>query len=93
MLRARRLDFGFPTEAPGHPAASWASEVRRYPVREPEEIEDEQYEQVLARVCAIDVAKASGKVCTRVPHGSRPGRRRTRVWDVDATTNAVLELG
>ena len=62
-------------------------------MREPEEIQDEEYEQVLARVCAIDVAKASGKVCTRVPHESRPGRRRTRVWDVDATTNAVLELG
>ncbi|HEY4993426.1 MAG TPA: IS110 family transposase [Nakamurella sp.] len=62
-------------------------------MRDPEEIEDEEYEQVLARVCAIDVAKASGKVCTRVPHESRPGRRCTRVWDVDATTNAVLELG
>jgi transposase len=44
-------------------------------------------------VCAIDVAKASGTVCTRVPHESRPGRRRTLVWDVDATTNAILELG
>jgi transposase len=62
-------------------------------MREPEEIEDEEYEQILERVCAIDVAKASGKVCTRVPHPSRPGKRRTRVWDVDATTNAVLELG
>jgi transposase len=39
------------------------------------------------------VAKASGKVCTRVPHPSRPRARRTRVWDVDATTNAILELG
>jgi transposase len=38
------------------------------------------------------VAKASGKVCTRVPHPSRAGARRTLVWDVDATTNAVLEL-
>jgi hypothetical protein len=28
----------------------------------------------------------------RVPHPSRPGKRRTRVWTVDATTNAVLEL-
>jgi transposase len=60
---------------------------------EPQEIEDEEHEQILERVCAIDVAKASGKVCTRVPHPSRPGARRTRVWDVDATTNAVLELG
>jgi hypothetical protein len=50
-------------------------------------------EQILERVAAIDVAKASGKVCTRVPHQSRPGKRRTRVWDVDATTNAMLELG
>ena len=62
-------------------------------MREPEEIQDEEYEQVLERVCAIDVAKASGTVCTRVPHESRPGKRRTRVWDVDATTNAILELG
>jgi transposase len=62
-------------------------------MREAQEVEDEGYEQILERVCAIDVAKASGKVCTRVPHPSRPGARRTRVWDVDATTNAVLELG
>jgi transposase len=62
-------------------------------MREPQEIEDAEYEQILERVCAIDVARASGKVCTRVPHLSRPGKRRTRVWDVDATTNAVLELG
>jgi hypothetical protein len=62
-------------------------------VREPQEIEDEEYEQVVERVAAVDVAKAPGMVCTRVPHLSRPGRRRTRVWDVDATTNAVIELG
>ena len=60
---------------------------------EPQEIEDEEYEQILERVCAIDVAKASGMVCTRVPHPSRPGQRRTRVRDVAATTNAILELG
>jgi transposase len=62
-------------------------------MREVQEIEDEEHEQILERVCAIDVAKASGKVCTRVPHPSRPRARRTRVWDVDATTNAILELG
>jgi transposase len=59
---------------------------------QPQEIEDEEYEQILDRVAAVDVAKASGMVCTRVPHPSRPGRRRTLVWQVDATTNAVLEL-
>jgi transposase len=61
-------------------------------VMEPQEIEDEEHEQVLERVAAVDVAKASGMVCTRVPHQERAGRRRTRVWAVDATTNAVLEL-
>jgi len=59
---------------------------------EPQEIEDEEHEQVLERVAAVDVAKASGMVCTRVPHQARPGRRRTRVWQVGATTNAILEL-
>ncbi len=62
-------------------------------MREAQEIEDEEHEQLLERVCAIDVARASGKVCTRVPYPSRPRARRTRVWDVDATTNAILELG
>jgi transposase len=61
-------------------------------VMEPQEIEDEEHEQILERVAAVDVAKASGMVCTRVPHESRPGKRRTRVWPVDATTNAILEL-
>jgi transposase len=61
-------------------------------MREPQEIQDEEYEQVWERVAAIDVAKASGKVCTRVPHPSRPGRRLTKVWEVDATTNAIIEL-
>src|SRR5215469_11762413 len=61
-------------------------------VMEPQEIKDEAHEQVLDRVAAVDVAKASGMVCTRVPHPSRPGRRQTLVWQVDATMNAVLEL-
>jgi len=59
---------------------------------EPQEIEDEEHEQVLERVAAAGVAKASGMVCTRVPHPSRPGKRRTRVWEAAATTGAVLEL-
>jgi hypothetical protein len=31
----------------------------------PEEIPDDDHELVIERVCAIDVAKASGKVCVR----------------------------
>jgi transposase len=57
----------------------------------PEEIPDEASEQVLARVCAIDVAKESGMVCTRLSDGSS-GRRVSRVWQVPATTNAVSDL-
>src|SRR5215831_13325841 len=60
---------------------------------EPREIEDEGHERIVERVAAIDVAKASGMVCVRVPHGSRPGRRVSRVWEVAATTGAVMELG
>jgi hypothetical protein len=60
---------------------------------EPVEFPDEEHEQILERVAAIDVAKATGMVCTRVPHDSRPGRRVTRVWEVPATTNALIELG
>jgi len=61
-------------------------------VMEPQEIEDEEHEQILERVAAVDVAKAPGMVCTRVPREGRPGKRRTRVWQVGATTGAILEL-
>jgi hypothetical protein len=60
---------------------------------EPREIEDEGHERIIERVAAIDVAKASGMVCVRVPHKSRPGRRVSRVWEVAATTGAVTGLG
>ena len=60
---------------------------------QPQEIEDEEHEQVIERVAAIDVAKASGMVCVRVPHESKPGRRVSRVWEVPATTRAVIGLG
>jgi transposase len=58
--------------------------------REPEEIPDAEHELAVERVCAIDVAKASGKVCVRVR--GRAGRRVSRVWDVAATAGAVGEL-
>ncbi len=62
-------------------------------MQEPQEIQDEEHEQLVARVAAIDVAKASGMVCTRVPHASAQGRRVTKVWEVPATTGAIIELG
>jgi transposase len=56
----------------------------------PEEIPDAESEQVLARACAIDVAKESGTVCIRTPGPTE--RRTSRVWQVAATTNAVSDL-
>ena len=61
-------------------------------MEEPQEVQDEEYERVYERVAAVDVAKASGVVCTRVPDESGPGRGRTKVWTVIATMNAVTEL-
>jgi transposase len=61
-------------------------------MRKPEEIDDREAEVAVTRVAAVDVAKASGVVCTRVPREGAPGRFVTRVHTVDATTNAILEL-
>jgi transposase len=62
-------------------------------VSRPQVIDDEQHERVHDRVAAIDVAKDSGMVCTRTPHPSRPGARRSTVWTVQARTGAVRVLG
>ncbi|HSS91453.1 MAG TPA: IS110 family transposase [Streptosporangiaceae bacterium] len=51
----------------------------------------EELVQVVERAAAIDVAKGSGMVCTRVP-GSRPDRRRQKVWQVTATYGEVIAL-
>jgi transposase len=59
--------------------------------REPQEILDEDHEQVLQRVCAIDVAKGFGQVCVRVPRAD--GKRISKVYPVDARTGEVLRLG
>ena len=56
----------------------------------PVEIPDAEHELVIERVAAIDVAKAAGKVCVRLP--GKTGRRFSRVWDVPARTGAVSEL-
>jgi transposase len=56
----------------------------------PVEIPDSEHELVIDRVAAIDVAKATGKVCVRLP--SQSGRRVSRVWDVQATAGAVVDL-
>ena len=37
-------------------------------MRKPQVIEDQAHERVFQRVAAVDVAKASGMVCTRMPN-------------------------
>ena len=49
-----------------------------------------EHELVIERAVAIDVAKAAGKVCVRLP--GKSGRRFSRVWDVPARTGAITEL-
>ena len=51
----------------------------------------EELVQVVTYAAAIDVAKGFGMVCTRVP-GSRPDRRRQKVWRVEATFTEVTAL-
>lgn len=55
-------------------------------------VELEQDLEQVSRVAAIDIAKASAMVCTRLPREGRAGRRVQRVWPVSATTNAIEEL-
>jgi transposase len=57
-----------------------------------QQVQVDDHEQIVERVAAIDVAKASGMVCTRVPHPAAVGKRTTTVWQVGSTTNQILEL-
>jgi transposase len=61
-------------------------------VRTPQVIDDQEHERVFEKVAAVDVAKAPGMVCTRLPHPSRPGARQSTVWTVTATMGAVAAL-
>jgi hypothetical protein len=58
------------------------------PVMKPQEIEDEEHEQVMDRVAAVDVAKASGMVCTptRTPSWSWPG-----TWSPSRSRKVTLQ--
>jgi transposase len=62
-------------------------------VSRPQVIDDEDHERAYERVAAIDVAKDSAVVCTRLPHPSRSGARQNAIWAVKARINAVRKLG
>src|SRR5690348_2309880 len=56
-----------------------------------EELTEEPAE-LLERVAALDIGKASLVCCVRVPHESRPGARRQEVRTYGTVTPALLEL-
>ena len=60
-------------------------------MQQPVEVQVDEHEPIVERVAAIDVAKASGMVCLRLPHETIPGRRVTKVWPVRSTTAALVE--
>jgi transposase len=62
-------------------------------VSRPQVIDDQERERVHDRVAAVDVAKDTGMVCTRTPHPSRPGARRSTVWTVMARMGTIRALG
>lgn len=61
-------------------------------MQQPVEVTVEEGAEIVERVAAIDVAKATGMVCVRMPHPKSKGRRATEVWPVTATTRGIAEL-
>ena len=52
----------------------------------------DEHDVILDRVAAVDVGKAAGKVCLRVPDLDDARKRKTLIWDVAAMTRAISEL-
>ena len=48
--------------------------------------------EVVTRVAALDIGKATLTACVRVPHEDKPGRRLQEVRTFATTTPALLEL-
>jgi transposase len=55
-------------------------------------VEDEDYQLRHERAAGIDIAKAKGDVCTRLPPQRDGGRRASRVEDVPARAREILDL-
>jgi transposase len=55
-------------------------------------VEDEEYQLRHERVAGIDVAKASGMVCLRLPPGPGKTRRASRTWEVTASVPDIAAL-
>jgi transposase len=57
-----------------------------------EEVTEEPVELV-ERVAALDIGKATLVACVRVPHDAKPGRRRQEVRTFATTTRSLLGVG
>jgi exo-beta-1,3-glucanase (GH17 family) len=79
--------------APGQLAVISSLPAWEEAVSRPQVIDDQEHERVHERVAAAGVAKDTGMVCTRTPHPSRPGARRSTIWTVAARMGAVRALG
>jgi transposase len=54
-------------------------------------VDDEDYQLRHERVAGIEVAKASGMVCLRLPPEPGKARRSSRTWEVTATVPEIAE--
>jgi transposase len=54
--------------------------------------EDQQAEEIIARVAALDIGKAELVCCVRVPHESKPGRRCQEVLTYSTMTRRLLAM-
>jgi transposase len=55
-------------------------------------VEISEEAELVARVAALDIGKKELVCCVRVPHESRPGRRRQEVRTFSTLTRSLLEL-
>jgi transposase len=62
------------------------------PSKEDEVEQTEEPVELVARVCALDIGKATVTACVRVPHEDNPGRRRQEVREYATRVPALLEL-
>jgi transposase len=54
--------------------------------------QDEQDEEIIARVAALDIGKAELVCCVRVPDQARPGRRLQEVTSYATVTRSLLRM-
>lgn len=55
-------------------------------------VEDEDYQLRHEKVAGIDIAKASGMVCLRLPPAEGKDRRSSKVWETGATVPEIEAL-